>query len=175
MQYFSPQQIRELTGITPETLRDWRHRGLLTGFGVVPLENGWTRDLEKIKQLKRPTWLYLRGEVTTLALAKSLTTLRVELSAALHIASLLNLYVIAWLVESYGAYRDMPYAIAWPEEDGHPSPIGIEPGKFGVVRLDDLNRIPAYAGGKALVFDLKKLALDLPEPLRDLLSNEQAS
>jgi hypothetical protein len=173
MQYFSPQQIRELTGITPETLRDWRHRGLLANFGVVPLEGGWTRDPEKIKHLKRPTWMYLRGDLTTLALAKSLTTLRIELSAALEIASKLNVYVVAWLVESYADYRDMPYAVAWPEADGYYSPIAIEVGKFGLVRLNDLTRIPTYVGSKAIFLDLKKLAFEFPEPLRLLLAEEE--
>lgn len=48
---FTPREVWNLTGLTPETLRDYRHRGYIDGFGSEQPNGRWLYSLSDVVRL----------------------------------------------------------------------------------------------------------------------------
>lgn len=164
---FSPSEIQEMTGIPPESLRDWRRRGFLGGVGHIHLPDGKTTS--RIEDavaagVARPTWIYMLGDVVVLAIAKSLGTLTNDLFAQIHLATEITPHVVEFANkrEQVPGLVDSRFVVAWREEEFGAS--------FKCVRFNDLNNVTHYGVARAILIDLQKEAEALPLRLVEHLS-----
>lgn len=159
---FSPSEIQEIIGITPESLRDWRRRGFLGGVGHIVLPNGRITsktDDALAAGVSRPTWVYALGDVVVLAIARSLGTLTIDLFAQVQLAMQVAPHIVEFANKGkqLPALVDNQFAAAWRGLD--------RDADFQVVRFNDLNRIITYGVAHAILIDMKKEADNLPELL----------
>ncbi len=145
----SPSEVERRTGLSPDVLRDWRRRGLLT-FGDQQ-ENG--------------RWAYKVGDVAHLAIVSFLTKWRIvsDLTDAFRLASFAVPYVYASIAgdesldEELG---DFPHLIGFVAHEGEP---------LQVEAVDDLDHaresflVPGF-----IVIDTNLLAGKLARPLEGL-------
>jgi hypothetical protein len=174
-EFYLPQEISEFAGIPAESLRDWRRRGMIDGFGAILLPDGSTTsdpDHPVVLKLSRPQWTYSLGDMTALAIARHLNaSLGLDLKFALHLAADINPKVLAWIPGAFSAatakrYREPRFVIAWPSDRGD-NPSGVPIGQMARIAVSDLNRITAYAGALSVCIDCKELASELPQALRE--------
>ena len=154
---FTPQQAEQFTNLSRDMLRDWRRRGLLQDIG---------------SQSKTGRWTYALGDLIALAAAKTIESLGVDLYRALEIGSKARAGIADWarskpLSENISK---CPFLACWPIETGKKlTRYGVREGEVEMLLVDDLNAIPKFAGFGAIVIDLRKVAFELPEALRELL------
>ncbi len=103
---FGPAQVAKLTGISVESLREQRHRGLLDGFGEVQA-NG--------------RWHYSVTDIITFAIARILGLMEIPIGQALWIgqSSVLSVLNQVRPSDEFSAFARR-YVLAWPAKAGAP-------------------------------------------------------
>jgi DNA-binding transcriptional MerR regulator len=150
---FGQSEVSQITGISSVTLRDWRRRNLLDGIGTT---NAAGR------------WCYRRGEIVTLASAKQIETLGIDLSRSIEIAVASRGIISERLrPPDKRLFEQHKFIASWPVESGQ-TRVGAPVGKLEAVQFNDLNRIVEYAGIGAIVIDIEKITQAMPKKIQDL-------
>lgn len=144
----SPSEVEERTGFSPDMLRDWRRRGILT-TGTLQANGRWG---------------YVVGDVAQLAIVNLLTKWRIvsDLTDAFHIADFAVPYVYACVAndphfkEKVGK---LPYLVAFNVRAGERTQVVAH---WDIKDIFEL-RIPGF-----VIIDTERLALELQEPLAGL-------
>jgi len=181
MTHFTPQDVETLVGITPNILRDWRRRSLLSGIGALVLPDGTTTLDENhpdLKQQDRRTWLYRLGDLTRLAIAVELLDLGLDLKRAIALAGDLNAKVCAWATPESNLHqlarheRESRFVFAWPILEGSDeNKAGRPVGSLAIFALNDLAQATLHVGAKAIFVDCAELAHGFSEGLRREMAN----
>lgn len=167
MIHLSPSDIEELTGVSPDVLRDWRRRGLLKRIGHIVLPDGSiTSDVERVREMgvSRPAWLYALGDAVRLTIARNIGGLTNDIETQIAIADFATPSVVEFAMKSKAvpALVDRRFLVVWRHEGGG----------FEAVRFDDLNNIVNHDVARAVVIDMHREASQLPVKLVRLLSSK---
>lgn len=168
MRFFSPADITALTGTSPEKLRDWRRRGIISdlGFYAIPGKDEGTRDPNdpRLPQTKR--WSYSKGDLLQIALVNEFSKFNIDLSFAFELSETCLSFVWAFLNPNSmpASFTDSKYMIAVPTGAGFDL---IGNTKVQAVRINDLELIKKYIGSTAILIDFEQLALSMPAGVRE--------
>ncbi len=163
----SPSEIEEVTGFTPDILRDWRRRGFLKRIGQIALPDGSvTSDVERAREagIARPAWQYALGDAVLLSLARSFSDLTIDIETQLTIAEFAAPHVVEFAMKSelVPSLIDRRFLAVWRGVDG----------AIQAMRFNDLNRLVDHSITRAIVIDMHREASHLPEKLIHLLASK---
>jgi hypothetical protein len=151
-----PARLAEITGVSPDTQRDWRRRGVFEGIGVLQ-ENG--------------RWLYDSFDVLIVCLLRQLSDSNVDLITARSISTLIGSNVVVWAIKQK---RLGPFAVRAPLEHNRYAVAYSNKDAFlgwEVVSLfqgSSLDSSPDR-GAASILLDLKSMGAALPDYFDDLL------
>ncbi|MCY1126016.1 MerR family transcriptional regulator [Frigidibacter sp. RF13] len=152
----APARLAEITGVSPDTQRDWRRRGVFEGIGVLQ-ENG--------------RWLYDNFDVLIVCLLRQLSDSNVDLFTARSISTLIGSRVAVWAIKQK---RLGPFAVRAPLENHRYAAAYSNKDAFlgwTVVPLfqgSNLDRAPDR-GAASILLDLKSMGAALPDYFDELL------
>jgi hypothetical protein len=182
--YFTPAEVSDLIGVSPENLRDWRRRGLIDSLGALATPTGWTTDPDDpaLAGSRRATWGYRLGDVTALATARQLQDMGLDLSSSLQVAEQLTNIMLVRAFPGWAAEHAMPSwvsaaktdfvaALQGRDTDGI-GDMALPVDRYTVLQITDLAMLPQWIGTKALVLNVKRLAEQWPEGVKALFSEE---
>lgn len=136
------REVEARTGIPAAHLRDWRRHG----------------HLDDVGRRHGAAWIYDRIDALILSILKALLREGLRIESAVDAAFGLSCYVIPRLQLSLNYTPDL--AVVFPDEDG----------EISVARVSDVLGIENVSAPVSLVVDLRKLALDLPDGVKELWS-----
>lgn len=158
----TPADVADLTGVKPESLRNWRRAGLAPWLGQ---ESGSGR------------YHYSPLDIVAISAAKSIEALGVDLASSLAIAFQIRIFLSEILLgeDHYSLHMpECPLIACWPNELTNWKSretlrlVGKPASAMQFVRLTDLNRLTLYARYGATVIHLQALAESLPEAVKSL-------
>ncbi|WP_319826565.1 MerR family transcriptional regulator [Thalassovita sp.] len=147
----TPAKLAEITGVSPDTQRDWRRRGVFEGLGTLQ-PNG--------------RWLYDSFDVLIICVMRELAASNVELFAARRISTLITSRVVVWAIHEKGimsAAGACRFSVAYPD-DAAPAGWQVET----LFHVNMLNNTPDR-GAACLLIDLQSMGRALPAYFDDLL------
>ena len=169
--FLTPSDIEELTGLSPDILRDWRRRGFLDGAGSIVLPDGSSTTeiaAAKLAGISRPAWLYSLGDAVRLAVARSVGGLVHDIRTQLALAELAGPHVASFACPhgSESALTECRYLAAWRQDDGSLSGF----------RCNDLNLVASTVApaAHAIIVDMQREADRLPGSLKLMLRSRLA-
>lgn len=140
MQTFGAREVEARAGITAAVLRDWRRHGHLKNIG----------------RRRGNVWIYDRADVLVLVILKSLLAQGLRIESARDAAFGLASFVEARLLFQMNSEPDL--ALIYPDKSW----------KISVARVQDVAGIENASAPCSLIVDLKTLAHDLPERVKEL-------
>lgn len=151
---FSPSDIERFAEVTPATLRGWRHRGLLKGFG---------------EEQANGRWLYSGTEVLTMAIGQHLMSAAVDLKFGLWIGWTVAIDVVRTIS---GRDHDLgkPAVLMgfWTIHAGDPE-IRTQGWELQWKALDEIKALEAIKASSCTVINVPSLAEAIPAEFQDYI------
>lgn len=149
---FEPSDIKDLTGITPDVLRDWRRRKFLVSVGEETQSGRWVYRIGDVTRLAFVQWLFRSGLVA-------------DLRRAFEIADVGGLMVYEHLLPEDRRHfirqsGDARFLII--------PPAGMDLSPMASASQPDLAAIRPTLPG-VLILDIEAIARELPSALREIV------
>ena len=155
MSNFTPRDVEAICGVKPESLRNWRRLGLAPGLG---------------NETETGRFLYPKGHLLRIAIAKEIEALGVDLRSSFEIAGEMTPFV----GDALRGYPTVPFFACWPASKtkwSEPETRILTGRPFGdmqFIRLVDPRRVPLYAKTGVILLHVEGLAAELPERVKEL-------
>jgi len=154
---FSPIDVERFAGVTPATLRGWRHRGLLTKFG---------------KEQTNGRWLYSGTEVLAMAIGQHLMSAAVDLKFGLWIGWTVAIDVVR-TISGRNHELGKPAVLVgfWTIHAGDPE-IRTQGWELQWKALEEIGALEAIKATSCTVINIASLAEAIPAELREYIRGD---
>lgn len=155
---FSPSDIERFASVAPATLRGWRHRGILKGFG---------------EEQANGRWLYSGTEVLTMAIGQHLMAAAVDLQYGLWIGWTVSIDVS----RTVSGIRDDGYTprklmAFWTTEAGNPKIIN-EGWQLQWKELDNVAAFEEINASSCTIVNIPVLASAIPTEFQKYMRGDE--